>query len=133
MRIIHPEESTSIKGNAENFSGNVHVDNFVAPGGDSRLIAGIVTFAPGARTAWHTHGVGQLLYITAGVGWIQKAGEDKKIIRAGDTVWISAGEKHWHGATDTNMMVHVAVAEGSNTVPPAVWEELVTDNQYAGD
>lgn len=131
MKIIKQENSHSIKGNKETFSGNVYIDNFIAPEKPSRLIAGTVTFEPGSRTAWHTHGVGQLLYVTSGIGWIQKEGEEKLEIKAGDTVWISAGEKHWHGATDTNVMVHIAIAEASETEAAAIWNELVTDEQYS--
>lgn len=130
MNIIRKEESYSIKGSASNFSGNVYIDGFMSPEDPSRIITGIVTFEPGSRTAWHTHGVGQWLYVTAGSGWIQKAGCQKQEINAGDAVWISAGEKHWHGATNTRIMVHIAVAEASETEAAAQWLELVSDEDY---
>lgn len=127
---ITPAGSTPTQiGNTRNFSGEVAVDLKAA--GDSGKLAGVgmVTFMPGARTAWHTHPDGQLLIVTAGKGWVQEAGQPKREIKAGDVVWIAAGVKHWHGAARDSLMRHLAIAymrDGSN----ADWKELVSDAQY---
>ena len=94
-----------------------------------RLNAGSVTFEPGARTAWHTHPLGQTLIITAGLGWVQTEGGQIEEVRPGDVVWFPPGEKHWHGATPTTAMTHIAVQEllnGKNVD----WMEKVSDAQY---
>ncbi|MEZ5866180.1 MAG: cupin domain-containing protein [Geminicoccaceae bacterium] len=93
--------------------------------------AAVVTFEPGARTAWHTHPLGQRLPVTAGEGWVQKEGEPKQLVRPGDTVWFEPGEKHWHGATDRKAMTHVAVQEAQDG-SPVEWLEHVSDADYAG-
>ncbi len=98
-----------------------------APG---RSSAGSVTFEPGARTAWHTHPLGQAILITAGCGWVQRDGDPVEEVRPGDTVWFAAGEKHWHGATPTNGMSHIAITESLDG-KVAEWLEKVTDEQYA--
>ncbi|GAB1114432.1 cupin domain-containing protein [Shewanella algae] len=130
MKIIKNAASQSLQGPEATFSGRVRIDNHFEPGSPSRIGAALVTFEPGARTAWHAHGAGQLLYVTEGRGWIQKAGEPKQLIEAGDTVWIAANEKHWHGASQDRAMSHVAVAEASETAPAAIWMEKVTDDEY---
>ncbi|MDF0534036.1 cupin domain-containing protein [Shewanella yunxiaonensis] len=132
MKIIKSAASPSVSGPESVFTGRVRIDNHITPEAPSRLSSAIVTFEPGARTAWHAHGTGQLLFVTQGLGWIQKAGEVKQVIQAGDTVWIGANEKHWHGASDTKAMTHVAVAEASDTEPAAIWMELVADRDYLG-
>ena len=117
------------KGPAEYFTGTVHVDRlFNRP--DPARVAGVsVTFEPGARTAWHTHPLGQTLIITAGRGWVQREGGPVEEIRPGDVVWFSPGEKHWHGATATTAMTHIAVQErlDGKTVD---WMEHVSEAQY---
>jgi quercetin dioxygenase-like cupin family protein len=90
-----------------------------------------VTFELGARTAWHTHPLGQTLIVTAGRGWVQRVGGPVEEISAGDVVWIAPEEKHWHGATSTTAMTHIAVAEKLNG-SPVDWMEKVTDEQYQG-
>ena len=97
----------------------------------ARVGGAIVTFQPGARTAWHTHPLGQTLIVTAGLGWAQREGGAKEEIRPGDVVWFAPGEKHWHGATDRSAMSHVAVAEAVDGSAVA-WLEKVADEDYLG-
>ncbi len=127
---ITPNGSTpSAIGAPANFSGHVVVDPIFPATKDTRATTGLVTFAPGARSAWHMHPAGQLLIVTAGKGWVQEEGQGRREIDPGDVVWIPAGVKHWHGATDTNGMSHIAVSymrDGKNVD----WMELVTDQQY---
>lgn len=116
-------------GAAQNFNGHVAVD--MKSAGESRQhgSVGMVSFAPGARTAWHTHPVGQLLVVTDGIGWVQEEGQARREIKAGDVVWIEAGVKHWHGAVQGNGMRHLAITyvkDGKS----ADWKELVSDEQY---
>jgi quercetin dioxygenase-like cupin family protein len=94
-----------------------------------RLNAGSVTFEPGARTAWHTHPLGQTLIITAGLGWVQTEGGQIEEVRPGDVVWFPPGEKHWHGATPNTAMTHIAVQESLNG-KNVDWMEKVSDAQY---
>lgn len=130
--IISPAgERTETPGSAENFTGSVSIKPLYGPNGASTGGAGQVTFEPGARTAWHTHPAGQRLIITAGSGWVQEWGGERRSVRAGDVVWFAPGVKHWHGATSTEAMTHIAVQDtidGSN----AGWLEQVTDAQYEG-
>jgi quercetin dioxygenase-like cupin family protein len=114
---------------AEHFTGAVLIDSPFKADAPARAGGAIVTFAPGARTAWHTHPLGQTLIVTAGIGWIQQWGKPRQEIRAGDTVWIPAGVKHWHGATSTTSMTHVAIAESQNGTS-VQWMEKVSDEQY---
>ena len=95
----------------------------------ARVGGATVTFEPGARTAWHTHPLGQTLIVTSGLGWVQREGGPVEEIRPGDIVWFAPGEKHWHGATSTTAMTHVAIAEKLNG-SPVDWMEKVTDEQY---
>jgi quercetin dioxygenase-like cupin family protein len=116
-------------GPAANFTGSVHVDPLQAPHGSSRIAVGNVTFDPGARTAWHTHPNGQILIVTVGVGLVQQWGGPIQEINPGDVVWIPPGVKHWHGASATNSVTHIAIQEtidGRNVD----WLEPVTDEQY---
>jgi quercetin dioxygenase-like cupin family protein len=117
------------KGPAEWFTGAVRVDSLVDAGEPARVAAAMVTFEPGARTAWHTHPLGQTLIVTAGCGWAQREGGPVEEIRPGDVVWFAPGEKHWHGATATTGMTHIAIQEkqGGKAVD---WMEQVTDEQY---
>jgi quercetin dioxygenase-like cupin family protein len=127
---ITPAGSTpTTLGAAQNFNGHVAVD--IKSAGDSAKhgSVGTVDFAPGARTAWHTHPVGQLLIVTEGKGWVQEEGQPRREIKAGDVVWIEAGVKHWHGAAQSNGMRHLAIAyvkDGKSSD----WKELVSDEQY---
>jgi quercetin dioxygenase-like cupin family protein len=119
----------SQKGPAEHFTGSVRIDSRFQGSAPARVGGGVVTFEPGARTAWHTHPLGQTLIVTAGCGWAQREGGPVEAIRPGDVVWFPPGEKHWHGATATTAMTHIAVQEALNgkTVD---WLEKVSDQQY---
>jgi len=99
-------------------------------GGASKLSSALVTFTPGARTHWHTHPVGQTLYVLSGLGWAQLEGEAKQAIRPGDVVVIQPGENHWHGAEAGHTMVHLAMQEADETGSPVVWGGAVTDEEY---
>jgi quercetin dioxygenase-like cupin family protein len=119
----------STAGPAQNFTGAVRVDSRFQAAAPARVGGGIVTFEPGARTAWHVHPLGQTLIVTAGAGRVQKWGEPALEIRAGDVVWIPPGVKHWHGAAPTTGMSHVAISEsldGKSTD----WMEQVSSEQY---
>lgn len=109
----------------------MRIDSQFAAPDPARAAAAVVTFEPGARTAWHTHPLGQRLLIVSGEGWVQKEGEAKQLVQAGDTVWFEPDEKHWHGATDRKAMTHVAIQEvrdGSQVH----WMEQVSDEDYLG-
>jgi quercetin dioxygenase-like cupin family protein len=111
VRITRPGSQPSAKGAAEYFTGSVRVDPLFPAQAPSRTSGGLVTFEPGARSAWHTHPVGQVLIVTAGLGWVQREGGPVEEIRPGDVVWIPPGVKHWHGATATTGMAHIAIQE----------------------
>ena len=108
----------------------VWMDSLVEPTAPARGQAVLVTFAPGSRTAWHTHPLGQTLYIVTGLGWVQKRGEAASAIRPGDVVVIAAGEDHWHGAEAGHTMVHLALQEADEAGVNVVWGEAVTEEQY---
>jgi quercetin dioxygenase-like cupin family protein len=112
MLVINPNGSqASAKGPADYFTGTVRVDAPFKGTGEARVSGATVTFEPGARTAWHTHPLGQTLIVTAGSGLVQELGQPVRSIKPGDTVWIAPGVKHWHGATATTSMTHIAIAE----------------------
>lgn len=119
----------SYAGPADWFTGTVRVDPLFAAQDATRASGGSVTFEPGARTAWHTHPRGQTLIVTAGFGYIQTWGETARAIRPGDVVWIPPHEKHWHGASPTTALTHIAIqeAEAGSVVE---WLEKVSDEQY---
>ena len=131
MDIKRAGSEPSGRGPAEYFTGSVRIDVLAGPPEPARVAAALVTFEPGARTAWHTHPLGQTLIVTAGCGWAQRDGGSIETIRPGDVVWIPPGEKHWHGATATNGMSHIAVQEKLDG-SPVHWLEPVTDAQYSG-
>ena len=114
---------------AEYFTGTVWQDPIITPQAPARVVAGRVSFEPGARTAWHTHPLGQTLYVLSGCGRVQSEGGPVREICAGDIVWIPPGEKHWHGAAPTTMMCHLAIQEQVDG-SAATWLEHVTDAQY---
>ncbi len=116
-------------GPKEWFTGNVTIDPLFGPTDASRAGGAWVTFQPGARTAWHTHPLGQALIVTDGVGWAQTLGGPVEEIRPGDVVWFAPDEKHWHGATATSPMSHIAVQE-SFYGSPVVWLEQVSETDY---
>lgn len=117
------------KGPAEYFTGAAQVEQLFPAHGPSRVSGGKVTFEPGARSAWHTHPLGQILIVTDGAGWIQQWGGSIQEIREGDVIWIPPGVKHWHGATPTSTMTHIAIQEQLSG-KAVEWMEKVTDEQY---
>ena len=119
----------SAKGPAEYFTGTVRIDPLFEAHDPARAIGASVTFEPGARTAWHTHPLGQILIVTAGCGLVQRWGGAIEQIRPGDVIWFAPGEKHWHGATPTTAMTHIAIQEALNG-KPVDWMEQVSDDQY---
>lgn len=129
MRVTRSNAQASRKAPAEYFTGSARIDTPFQGTAPARISGAFVTFEPGARTAWHTHPLGQTLIVTAGCGWVQSEGGAKEEIRPGDVVWIPAGEKHWHGATATIGMTHIAISEAldGKTVD---WLEKVGDEQY---
>jgi quercetin dioxygenase-like cupin family protein len=129
MIINRVGSQPSGKGPAEYFTGLVRIDPLVSPPEPSRVSMALVTFEPGARTAWHTHPFGQSLIITTGSGWVQREGEKKQEVFPGDVVYFGPGEKHWHGATDITAMSHIAIQEKLNG-SPVDWMEHVTDEEY---
>ena len=131
MNITRGGSQASAKGPAEYFTGAVRIDMRFKGTAPARIGGAIVTFEPGARTAWHTHPLGQTLIVTSGTGWVQMEGGPKEDIRPGDIVWIPPGEKHWHGATATTAMSHIALAEAldGKTVD---WLEKVSEAQFNG-
>lgn len=114
MEIRRAGSQLSGPGPAEYFTGRVRIDPLFNPPEPARLATALVTFEPGARTAWHTHPLGQTLIVTAGCGWAQREGGPVEEIRPGDVVWFPPGEKHWHGATATTAMTHIALQEKLN-------------------
>jgi len=131
MDIKRNGSRPSAKGPADYFTGTVRIDPLFQATEPARANGASVTFEPGARTAWHTHPLGQTLIVTAGHGWVQTEGSPKEGIGPGDIVWIPPGEKHWHGATADHGMEHIAMqeAQGGEHV---TWLEPVTDAQYSG-
>jgi quercetin dioxygenase-like cupin family protein len=129
MEITRIGSQPSAKGPEDWFTGDVRIDPLFAANVARRGAAASVTFEPGARTAWHTHPLGQTLIITAGCGWVQREGGPIEEVHPGDVVWIEPNEKHWHGATATNGMTHIAIQENLNG-KVVDWMEKVTDEQY---
>lgn len=129
MQITKIGSQPSGKGPAEWFTGSVRIDPLFAVNEARRSASATVTFEPGARTAWHTHPLGQTLIILSGCGWVQKEGGQKEEVHPGDVVWFEPNEKHWHGATATNGMSHIAIQENLNG-KVVEWMEHVTDEQY---
>ena len=117
------------KGPSAWFTGPVRIDPLFSPPDPARVAMALVTFEPGARTAWHTHPLGQTLIVTSGCGWAQREGGPVEEIRPGDVGWFPPAEKHWHGATVTTAMSHVAIQEKLDG-SPVDWMEPVTDEQY---
>jgi quercetin dioxygenase-like cupin family protein len=133
MKILGNADRGCRRGPAEWFTGEVWVDTVLDTawlGAEAMLQAAQVTFTPGARTHWHTHPVGQTLYVLSGLGWVQLEGEAKRAIRPGDVVAIAPGENHWHGAEAGHTMVHLAMQEADETGSPVTWGAAVTDAEY---
>src|SRR5580698_4162027 len=129
MEIKRVESQPSAVPSADYLTGTVRVDPLFDAAEPSRLHSIQVTFEAGARTAWHTHPVGQLLIVTSGCGWAQTASGSVEEIRAGDVVWFAPGEKHWHGAASSTAMTHIAIQEKMDGSAIA-WMEKVSDDEY---
>jgi len=129
MKIQRVDSRSPSKGSAEWFTGNVRVDPLFEAPEPARVRGASVTFEPGARTAWHTHPLGQTLIITSGLGWAQSESGPIEEIRPGDVVWFAPDEKHWHGASPTSAMTHIAIQEALDG-KVVEWMEKVSDQQY---
>jgi quercetin dioxygenase-like cupin family protein len=131
IEIIPGASRPASKGAAQTFTGPVSITPLFGTKDQTRITAGRVTFEPGARAAWHTHPAGQILIVTDGTGWVQQWGDKKGEMKAGDVVWIPPSVKHWHGATKTDVVTHIAIQEtvdGRNVD----WMEAVSDEQFGG-
>jgi len=129
MTITRKGTQPAVKGSAQYFTGSVRIDPLFQPKDPARTAGAYVTFEPGARSAWHTHPLGQILIVTAGSGWVQQDGGEKQEIKSGDVIWTPPGVKHWHGATATTAMTHISITEqldGKNVE----WMDKVSDDQY---
>jgi quercetin dioxygenase-like cupin family protein len=129
MEIKRNGSQASVKGPTDWFTGTVRIDPLFQAPAPARVQGASVTFEPGARTAWHTHPLGQSLVVTSGFGWVQRWGGQIEEIRPGDVVWFAPGEKHWHGASATTAMTHIAVQEQLDG-KVVDWMEQVSDEQY---
>jgi quercetin dioxygenase-like cupin family protein len=127
---ITRNSSEPAAGPSEWFTGSVYIDAVAVPSGPSRLQASSVHFTPGARTAWHTHPLGQTIYVTEGVGLCQRRGGQIEVIHPGDRVYFELGEDHWHGAAPTRFMAHIAMQEVDEQGSPVTWGEHVSDEEY---
>ncbi len=131
MEIKRNGSQPSSKGPAERFTGNVRVDPLFQPNGHTHASGASVTFEPGARTAWHSHPLGQTLIVTAGCGRVGNWEGPVEEIKPGDVIWTPPDEKHWHGATPTTAVTHISVIEQAES-KPTKWMEHVSDEQYNG-
>ncbi len=129
MEITQHGSRALTKGSADYFTGSVSIEPLVQAPAPAAVRAASVTFEPGARTAWHTHPLGQTLIVTAGLGWAQREGGPVEEIRPGDVVWFAPGERHWHGAAPASAMTHIAIQEALNGEVVA-WMEQVSETQY---
>jgi quercetin dioxygenase-like cupin family protein len=132
LRIARAGQAPSVAGPADYFTGSVRIDAPFQGDAPARVGGATVTFEPGARTAWHTHPLGQTLIVTSGAGTVQEWGKPAQQIRPGDIVWIAPGVKHWHGAGARTAMTHIAIAEAVDG-SPVTWLEQVSDVQYRGE
>jgi quercetin dioxygenase-like cupin family protein len=130
MEIRRSDSQTSTNGPADWFMGKVRIQTLVEAPEPARVRGASVTFEPGARTAWHTHPLGQTLIVTSGLGWAQRKGGHIEEIRPGDVVWFAPDEKHWHGGTATTAITHIAIQEALDG-KAVEWMEQVTDEEYA--
>ncbi|OCW56453.1 (R)-mandelonitrile lyase [Hoeflea olei] len=131
MKITRAGSTPSAKGPEDWFTGTVRLDKLFAAEAPGRVQGASVTFEPGARTAWHTHPLGQTIIVTSGLGRAQREGGPVEEIRPGDVVWFEPGEKHWHGAAPEVAMTHIAIQEALDGVA-VTWLEKVSDSDYAG-
>lgn len=127
---IRRNENVTVPGPSDWFTGQVFIDNIASPAPPSRLAAASVRFTPGARTAWHTHPLGQTIHVTDGLGLCQRRDGPVEVIRPGDTVHFEPDEVHWHGAAPDRFMTHIAMQEADDTGSPVTWGEHVTDDEY---
>jgi quercetin dioxygenase-like cupin family protein len=132
MDIKRVGSRPSVQGPEDWFTGNVRIDFLFDAQEPARAGGASVTFEPGARTAWHTHPLGQTLIVTSGFGWVQREGDKIQEIRPGDVVWFEPGEKHWHGASPETAMTHIAIQEALDG-EAVEWMEKVTDKDYGGN
>jgi len=130
VEITRNQQETS-RGPSDWFTGDVFIDTVAAPAGDAHVAAASVHFTPGAHTAWHTHPRGQTIWVTEGVGLCQRRGGPIEVIRPGDRVFFEPGESHWHGATPTRFMAHIAIQEADDQGTVVNWGEHVGDDEYA--
>lgn len=130
MKIFPPQKRSCRKGPAAWFTGTVWIDEVIASSAPSRMKANRVSFEPGARTAWHTHPMGQALHVVSGVCLLQLKGEPAQTLQPGDSAWIEAGELHWHGASPSHTMVHLAIQEPDEKGVDVVWLEHVSEEEY---
>lgn len=131
MNILRAGSQPSAKASSAYFTGSVRIDPLFSAPEPARAAGALVTFEPGSRTHWHTHPFGQTLIVTAGCGWVQRAGGPIETIHPGDVITFAADEKHWHGATANTAMSHIAIQEKLNG-SPVDWLEPVTDAHYLG-
>jgi quercetin dioxygenase-like cupin family protein len=129
MKITRNSLATTV-GPSEWFTGNVYIDPVATPSAGSRLAASSVHFTPGARTAWHSHPHGQTIYVTEGIGRVQRRGGPVEVIRPGDSVFFEPGEEHWHGAAPDRFMTHLAMHQVDENGAAANWGPHVTDEEY---
>ena len=129
MKIINAGSRPTVKASSDYFTGTVWQDPIIEADAPARVRALRVSFEPAARTAWHTHPLGQTLHVISGIGLMGLRNEAPQLIKAGDTVWIPPGEEHWHGASATNSMTHIAIQEALNG-SVATWLEKVSDEEY---
>jgi quercetin dioxygenase-like cupin family protein len=129
IKITRSGAQASQVGPSDYFTGTVRIDPLFQASEPARVAGASVTFEPGARTAWHTHPLGQTLIVTAGLGWVQREGGPVEEIRPGDVIWFPPGLKHWHGASPNTAMTHIAIQEALNG-KPVDWLEKVADEQY---
>ena len=129
MRVTRVGSRPSGKGPEDWFTGTVRIDPLFEADAPARVSGTSVTFEPGARTAWHTHPLGQTLIVVSGMGWAQREGEAREEIRPGDVVWFAPGERHWHGATATTAMTHIAIQEKLDG-KAVEWLEKVSEVEY---
>jgi quercetin dioxygenase-like cupin family protein len=129
MEITRNSLDTTL-GPSDWFTGTVYIDTVAVPAGSSTVASAHVHFAPGARTAWHTHPSGQTIWVTEGVGLCQRRGGPVEVIRPGDRVFFEPGEEHWHGAAPARFMAHVAIQQADETGNTVTWADHVTDEEY---
>lgn len=130
MEILRNGSQASVKGPEDWFTGEVRIDPLFSKKEETKAAGALVTFEPGARTAWHTHPTGQTLIVISGLGWVQRVGGRIEEIRPGDIIWFEPEEKHWHGASPNKAMSHIAIQE-EREGKVVEWMEKVSDEQYS--